>query len=429
MNALFIASLDLRDHPLKTAKKKIRAEYALALSYLVSEVVIQAEEKRYTSERLKMYQNVLLPGAEVNTLFPIRNGISCIRKLRRKKLRYLLAYDVSLILPDGVSTMQAVSIINSCLSTRNQIDVDRMAAILSGKIDIDKKLLFVAPLIVQYRMNQAFLSQPERRIIITANTSAGKSTLINALIGKPLARTSQEVCTGNVCYFFNKAFEDNNVHLSTKALTLNATADELHNYEWSEPVSIASYFTQCTSQMSRLCFIDTPGVDAALYKNHMDVTHTALQNERYDMILYVVCPTRLGTDAEIKHLKWVLKNLPTKKVIFVLNKLDNYRDGSDSIEESVQGLKEELIKLGFENPIICPVSAYFSYLLKLKMTGKRLADDETDEYVHLSKKFMRPSYDLSRYYVNVQSEGGDSAEMKLSKRAGIYGLEKIIYGG
>ncbi len=47
MNALFIASLDLRDHPLKTAKKKIRAEYALALSYLVSEVVIQAEEKRY----------------------------------------------------------------------------------------------------------------------------------------------------------------------------------------------------------------------------------------------------------------------------------------------------------------------------------------------------------------------------------------------
>lgn len=181
--------------------------------------------------------------------------------------------------------------------------------------------------------------------------------------------------------------------------------------------------------MSRLCFIDTPGVDAALYKNHTDVTHTALQNERYDMILYVVCPTRLGTDAEIKHLKWVLKNLPTKKVIFVLNKLDNYRDGSDSIEESVQGLKGELIKLGFENPIICPVSAYFSYLLKLKMTGKRLADDETDEYVHLSKKFMRPSYDLSRYYVNVQSEGGDSAEMKLSKRAGIYGLEKIIYGG
>lgn len=241
MNALFIAALDLRDHPLKTAKKKIRAEYALALSYLVSEVVIQAEEKRYTSERLKMYQNVLLPGAEVNTLFPIRNGISCIRKLRRKKLRYLLAYDVALILPDGVSTMQAVSIINSCLSTRNQIDVDRMAAILSGKIDIDKKLLFVAPLIVQYRMNQAFLSQPERRIIITANTSAGKSTLINALIGKPLARTSQEVCTGNVCYFFNKAFEDNNEgkNVTTKTemaysdnsnrpdkITVTVTADE-----------------------------------------------------------------------------------------------------------------------------------------------------------------------------------------------------------
>lgn len=119
----------------------------------------------------------------------------------------------------------------------------------------------------------------------------------------------------------------------------------------------------------------------------------ALLKEEYDLVLYVICPTNLGTDAEIRHLKWVANNLPKEKVVFVLNKLDNYKDCSDSIEESVHGLKDDLIKLGFENPVICPISAYFSYLLKLKITGQQMSDDEADEYDYLSKKFMRSSYD------------------------------------
>ena len=69
--------------------------------------------------------------------------------------------------------------------------------------------MIIAPMIKQDRLKKTFVSQKERRVIVTANMSAGKSTLINALIGKPLARTSQEVCTGNVCYLFNKSSSAN----------------------------------------------------------------------------------------------------------------------------------------------------------------------------------------------------------------------------
>ena len=90
---------------------------------------------------------------------------------------------------------------------------------------------------------------------------------------------------------------------------------------------------------------------------------------------------------------------------------------------------KDLLKIGFENPIICPISAYFSYLLKLRMTGQALSEDEADEYALYSKKFKRSSYDLSHYYEDVQCLPTDSEEVALSKRVGLYGLEKIIYGG
>ena len=63
------------------------------------------------------------------------------------------------------------------------------------------------------------------------------------------------------------------------------------------------------------------------------------------------------------------------------------------------------------------------------MTGQALSEDETDEYALYSKKFLRPSYDLSQYYENVQCFPTDSEELQLSKRVGLYGLEKTIYGG
>lgn len=456
MNLFFIEALDLRKHPIKKAKKKIRAEYITALSYIVntianhpdkhSDISSQIENtghilesvtiQKYTTERLKLYQTLLFADVEqpdfansINEKVGLRAVASCVSRPWRKKYRLMLVCDVALILLESSLVTQAIMIIKGCLSKKNKEEVNRILLSLFDESDIDKKHLIIAPMIKQYRLNRAFLSQKERRIIVTANMSAGKSTLINALIGKPLARTSQEVCTGNACYLFNKAFEDDNVHLATRSLTMKATTDELHVYEWSGPVSIASYFTTSTPQIPKMCIIDTPGVDAALYKEHTKLTYNALLNDDYDMALYVVCPTNLGTDAETKHLKWVAQNIPNEKIVFVLNKLDNYRDCSDSIEESILGLKKDLLKIGFEDPTICPISAYFSYLIKLKMTGQILSADEADEYAYLSKKFMRSSYDLSHYYNGSQFSDNESEETKLSKRAGLYGLEKIIYGG
>ena len=67
--------------------------------------------------------------------------------------------------------------------------------------------------------------------------------------------------------------------------------------------------------------------------------------------------------------------------------------------------------------------------LTMKMTGQVLSEDEADEYALYAKKFMRSTYDLSRYYNGVQCLPTDSEEIMLSKHSGLYGLEQMIYGG
>lgn len=436
MNRYFVEALDMQEHPIKKAKKKIQAKYFAALTWSIEKTIsetniCQSEAKEYITERLRLYQTKLFADDTVVNVNE-KLGIGCLRtfaKPWRKQYGFILVCDVALILLEEPFVSHAIAIINELLSSKRQIEINQIVSLLHNDKEIERKFLPAASLLKQYRTNNAFFSQREKRIIITANISAGKSTLINALVGKTIARTSQEVCTGNVCYFFNKAYEDDNIHLLTQDLNLSAAFDDLREYDWSGHVFIASYFAGIPPEIPRMCIVDTPGVDAALYKEHSKLAHNALLNDRYDTVVYVVSPTRLGTEAEKKHLQWIAQNLQKDKVIFVLNKLDDYRDFSDSIEESVNAFKDDLLEIGFEEPVICPISAYFSYLLKLKMTGQAFSEDEADEYALYSKKFMRSSYDLSRYYDGVQCLSTDSEEITLSKRAGLYGLEKIIYGG
>ena len=476
LDPFFVAAFDTMNHPIKKAKKVIQTGYLTALTYIVKKTLAEEELsekpfysvcdiKSYTSEnkstqqlilvlrsvlqkriseemqlridikqlvskRLQQYKNQLFAD-DVEANIDENRGIGCLStfaKPWRTKYRFMLVCDVALILLDETLVLRATELIRECLYSKQQADVDRVYSLLQSKQEVEKKYQPILPLLNQYRANKDFFYKEERRIIVTANMSAGKSTLINALVGKPIARTSQEVCTGNVCYLFNKAYEDNHIHLSTQGLNLNATADDLHAYDWNGKISIASYFTGIMSDIPRLCIIDTPGVDAALYKDHSKCAHDALLNDDYDTIIYVVNPTRLGTNAEKRHLQWVAQNLQKEKIIFVLNKLDHYHDFSDSIEESICRFKEDLLKIGFVKPVICPLSAYFAYLLKLKMTGQPLSEDEEDEYVLYSKKFKKSSYDLSNYYEGVRCLATDSEEIALSKRVGLYGLEKIIYG-
>lgn len=416
------------------SKKNTKIRYYDTLDYLVRQCVNEAE---YINIRLLQYR-IMLIGSEIANTLTTKNRDSSIRSIINDrcrpwmwKYRFWLMCDIALITAERAAVENAQRVMAGYLSKRQCALLDILVTTLFTDNIIPQKLFFAENLIQQFRMNRKFMAQPEMRILITANMSAGKSTLINAFIGKPIVRTSQEACTANLSYLFNKPFEDNSVHLLASPLNLNASHNDLMNAEKGNISYVASYFRALTQPKARVCFIDTPGVNSAINRDHGKLTRKALADEKYDKLLYVLNANNLGTDEELRYLKYVSENVPKDKVIFVLNKLDNFRSAEDSISASIEGVRNDLLQLGYENPIICPLSAYFALLLKMKKNGDSLNEDEEDSYNLYVKKFSKAEYDLSISFdkIIISPQMLEDELSILALKCGLYGLENILYGG
>ena len=170
-------------------------------------------------------------------------------------------------------------------------------------------------------------------LLVTATMSAGKSTLINALIGKKVVRTSQEVCTGNLCYIYNQSVENDRILLWRNG-NLNQDTDtkSLYSFDWSNPVSITCFFRSQYCSQKQICLIDTPGVDSSINSAHGKITRNAVLSENYHVLVYVLNAEKIGSDAEIKHLKWIFENVPKgKKIIFVLQQFHYRQEEKDVV--------------------------------------------------------------------------------------------------
>jgi GTP-binding protein EngB required for normal cell division len=348
----------------------------------------------------------------------------------RRKYLYWLFCDIALVLMDELQITKAKGLLARFLNHSQMKLLESLNAVLYNDEPISVTYAPAEILIRQFRANRNFTVLPEKRFILTANVSAGKSTLINALIGKRLTRTSLEACTANLCFLYNKPFEDNAVHMIASPLNLNASDEDIAQSEKTEVSYISSFFRALSPKQERVCIIDTPGLNFAIDRNHGKLTRKALTEEIYDNLIYVFNANRLGTDEEMENLKFVTENVPKEKVIFVLNKLDDFNKKDDSIEESIEAVKQDLLGLGYENPIICPISAYFALLIKLKQYGEILTDDENDEYLLYSKKYSKPEYDLSRYYPQENAAKITENDLTaLAAKCGFLGLEQVLYEG
>jgi len=77
-----------------------------------------------------------------------------------------------------------------------------------------------------------------------------------------------------------------------------------------------------------------------------------------------------------------------KKMVFVLNKLDDFKSAEDSIATSIAGVRKDLCGFGYNNPVICQISAYFALLIKLKMNGEQLDEEEQGMFGLFTKKIQ-----------------------------------------
>lgn len=292
-----------------------------------------------------------------------------------------------------------------------------------------------------WQENKKFFAKTPKTILITATMSAGKSTLLNALVGKKVSRTRNEACTSKIHYVMNKTVEDGlNYLLSDEELNLNVeaknmmSADEMKN---SNNIGIGTYFRSGILNDARICLIDTPGVNSSMNKEHEKRVKVALKKEKFDVLIYVLNAENIGTDDDKKHLEFIYEHCCARKIIFVLNKLDRYRLGEDSVAETIYNLNKELTEIGFQNPVVCPISAYAAFLSKQILCGEKMGEAERDELDFFVCKFKQSEYDLPKHVNNSSSvdkqylnngcylQEGEKYLQVLYK-SGLVSLEKMI---
>lgn len=239
--------------------------------------------------------------------------------------------------------------------------------------------------------NDNVLSETEKRILVVANVSAGKSTLINALVGYRFNRTKATACTNKLVFIHNKCSDDG---------ITGKTKDGDYTYHCnisnvnSDSLEEAAFHFNSTLRKEHICFIDTPGVNNAIDCRHKKITEDAIKKGDYDAVLYVSNCQYFGTNDEHNLLKFLKANVK-KPILFVLNQLDVFNPKEDSIRKMLNDYQLDLTKFGFKNPVVIPISAYVSFLVRLNSSC--LTKIESIKKKSLLELFKDEYYNLPQY--------------------------------
>ena len=223
------------------------------------------------------------------------------------------------------------------------------------------------------KKNQEFSSEEPVRIMVTAMMSAGKSTFINAIAGRKLCWSKNAACTSKIHSIVGKPYDDTYVYEDDHVLRLNASQevlfdDDLRNKESN--IAVSAYFYS-TLAGKRIEIYDSPGVNSSLNVDHKDITENIIEKHRFDLYVYMMNATQLMTEDEAVHLDFIKANIKNRKIIFVINKVDELDAENEDLKSIIKEVRTFLINRGFKEPHIYAVAAEAA-LLGRCMAGEEL---------------------------------------------------------
>lgn len=264
-----------------------------------------------------------------------------------------------------------------------------------------------------------FRSKPLKKVLVVATMSAGKSTLINALIGNKINKVASTVCTNKVRLVYNKQLNEGAM---LECSGPRYVYTDNHKIAQHDSVENACVHFQSILGNERLCLIDTPGVNFNGDHSHGEMTRNAVKANDYDVLLFVSNGTQFLTNDEATFLEYVIKTCK-KKMIFCLNQSDRFNSDDDSIYETLNIWETTLIKNGIQKPDIVTISAQWALLLRLEEQILEMTKSEQTELRYLKDDISDTFYHLEQYCSNKINKS-DSEDLLI--HTGILNLESII---
>lgn len=451
-NELSIASI-CRNHPILKENDEFKIKYINILEFFYNKY---CNNDDFAKQNLSIYKNIILEKCLLKYVYRADKVNKYLKdsiflKINKKNgkwrifsYRFILAIDCLFICAFDNEDLGKTIISNLKLMSNDFLGFfinkkyDALYLMLYKEKNLTPNFYDIDFLLSKWWINKNQLSKPIKKIVVTANMSAGKSTLINALIGKKLLQAKNEACTSREYQIINKSFEDELVSAFDKTLKLNVSLDELKNDEKKglDKIYIGTYFNGLEDKQ-RFCFIDTPGVNYSENNEHEQLTKKVIEEKDYDKLVYVINSNYLGTNDDAQYLEYIIDKVKDKEIIIVLNKLDNFDIDEDNIKESIDKVYKDLQRYGLKNSKVCPISAYAGLLAKRKIAGEELSKIESRKLENYIYQFEEPEYDLSVFYehdvnilvenyINEHKNSEKDSYLQLLNNTGILSLEYML---
>ena len=235
---------------------------------------------------------------------------------------------------------------------------------------------------------------------VVATMSAGKSTLINSLLGQRLMPAKQEACTATITeikdndsdHFAAKVYDKSGKLIETHPELTYEIMDRLNANSAVSKIRVEGNIPFVTSEDVSLVLVDTPGPNNSRDPEHKAATYRMLSESSKTVVLYIMNATQLAVDDDNTLLKHVAESMKVggkqsrDRFIFVVNKLDDFKKGEDSVDAALKKVKDYLADNGIENPNIYPASALTALNIRTILAQ---SDDDDDDDVYEAKGKVR----------------------------------------
>ena len=390
------------------------------------------ERRKYVKAELRAYRDIILD-SEIEAE---EHDITYYRYFLILDVIHILGYGIETIKPDHINSFK-IKYLSDFLGAADKKILDRVIDAFQNTDDLRKvrsllrfgRLKNESDYIKRIIENVTFMKTSPISIMVTATMSAGKSTFINALTGKYICLSQNMACTSKNHMIVNKVVEDGFTYEYDHDLELMAGRKELLNDNTdnvSDKIVVGTHFNGKLGDQ-RIVICDSPGVNSSENFKHALVADRLIKKHKYDLLIYIINATQMGTNDEDNHLNYIKRIIGKTPILFVVNKIDNFDVDEEDYERAIERTKLYLMKKGFSDPIVCPVSSRAGYLSKRFVVGEISRTEKRELYNYIDKFSLMgiPSY-YEKNYKRIRIEDVEHEEEQLLKQSGFAYVEELI---
>ena len=227
---------------------------------------------------------------------------------------------------------------------------------------------------------------------VVATMSAGKSTLINALLRQKLMPAKNEACTATITeirdndseHFMARVYDKDGKLIKVHPELTFDIMNQLNSDANVSTIRAEGDIPFLTTEEAALVLVDTPGPNNSRDPEHKVATYKMLSESSKNLVLYIMNATQLETNDDKALLSHVAQSMSVggkqsrDRFIFVVNKLDEFKDGEDNVEASLNKVRTYLHDHGIDDANIYPASAWTALAIRTllnKAEGSRTPAD------------------------------------------------------